>query len=71
MEEDIPEKIPKSGFRVEKMTSEFYIICCVYKILMTTLVLVFVMSILVDNFPLELSDKPLFFHRRLCHKVEM
>ena len=45
--------------------------CCVYKKIMTTLVLVFVMSILVDNFSLELSDKLLFFHRRLCHKVEM
>ena len=28
------------------------------------------MSLLVDNFPLELQAKLGFFHRRLCHMVE-
>ena len=53
-EEEIPEKIFSGRFLAWKMTLEFYIECCVYKNYMTTLVLVFMMSILVDNFTLKL-----------------
>ena len=53
-EEEMPGKIFRRRFWAGKMTWRFYIECCVYKNFVTTLVLVFMMSILVDNFTLKL-----------------
>ena len=67
----ITHEFKKGGLRDKNLTKRMYIWCYVYKNFMTTETLLFLMSLIVDNFPLKSQAKLVFFHRRLCHKVEM
>ena len=60
----------KGRGRGKNLTKRVYIICSVYKNFLTTETLLFLMSLIVDNYPLNFQVKLAFFHRRLCHIVD-